>query len=161
MGENNGSTNGATPGGPGGIVGSLQNGSSPRETLKLVEQALSKRWDISEATKKRLAGTIVAIVLDPNSSARTRISAMRVIAQLESQNLDAEMKAVDKVAADLIDVQYNSGREIREAYDEAASDPEYVALQRKRARDDGAEPGASRQNGKPRRLEDGGPPCFD
>jgi hypothetical protein len=75
---------------PGGSGGDLRAETMTARDTRMVEKAIRQRWDIPEATRRRLPEVLAGIIDREDASDRNRIAAARALVDADRANIAAE-----------------------------------------------------------------------
>jgi hypothetical protein len=120
------------------------------ETTRMIERAVRERWPIPDEARGKVVNRQVRIATSKRSSPREATSAARCLAAMDSQNLAAEHKAIDKLLPDLVNVSQTEGEQVRRNLADALQAPEYVEYIRQRALAEDTQPSPVCTNGQSR-----------
>lgn len=113
--------------------------------LKLLERAIRERWPMDEAKRLAIIRQIEDEAQKPGMRPRNRVSLVRVLLQMEAQNMQAALAGLNKILPDKHEHEGAVVVEHRATVEELLAQPEYVEFLRGRTED--SEPGDIRRNG--------------
>ena len=120
--------------------------------MALVRRAVRNRWPVGSKLKRAVVRQMAKIATSGEVSERDRIAASKVLVAADALNARREQAEAPQPPGGGVTV--NVGVAVQNVTADLLNDPDYIAYQRRRARD--ADARAVRQNGEPREVADGG-----
>ncbi len=122
-------TNGQSPGGQGGPLQNLEEGSGQTSDTRLLARALRERWPIPDEYKKTALDRQAKVATDPKSSNREAAIAFRSLLTAEAQNMEVEkreLQVAGLLSGDGVPIEVNIYNDYREACNALKDNPEQL-----------------------------------
>lgn len=89
-----------------------------REDFRLVRTAIRMRWPVSDVVRRRVIAEALAILRNPLTSARSKLSASRLLLDTDKVNLEQERRDELGTAADVHTLHVSGGLDLKAMTDD-------------------------------------------